>query len=260
MGILNVTDDSFYDGGKYTHLTTIIERAQEIVAQGATIIDIGAQSSRPGSKPIGSKDEAAKLIPAINAVKSRFPDITLSADTYWKEVAQKAIEAGADIINDVSGGSIDAGMYEIIAETGSSYILNHMKGTPETMQLSPVYSDILQEITDFFEEKTARLKSMGIKNIIIDPGFGFGKSINDNYRLLHGFKKFKSLGFPLLAGASRKSMITKVLGTSSKEALNGTTVINTIALLNGADILRVHDVKEACEAIALVNTYKNNNP
>ena len=255
MGILNITQDSFFDGGRYLTNESIIDRAGRMLEEGASIIDIGAVSTRPGSAGVSAEAEIQQLIPAIEILRKNYPEAIISADTYRSATAEMAIEAGAGIINDVSGGTMDEKMIGFIADTNAAYVLMHIQGTPENMQVNPVYSDVTKEVSGFFRERLDFFESKGKQNIILDPGFGFGKNLEHNYRLLADIRYFKDMGYAVLAGVSRKSMINKVLKTTAAEALNGTSIINTIALLNGASILRVHDVKEAMEAIKLTETY-----
>jgi dihydropteroate synthase len=248
MGILNLTHDSFYDGGKYTENRAIAERVNRMIAEGADIIDIGAMSTRPGAKPVPVADEIKKLADAMEVIRKKYPDIPVSIDTSRPEAAKKIIaEYGADIINDVTAGGKTEEMFGLAADLKTPYILMHMQGTPETMQANPQYKDVTDDILLFLAEKTMRLRKAGVTDIIIDPGFGFGKSLDHNYELLSNLGIFRSLELPLLAGISRKSMITKFLNKPPEEALNGTTALNMFALLQGADILRVHDVREAAE-------------
>lgn len=256
MGIINVTPDSFYKGYAGSPLTGIVALAGEMINQGAAILDIGAQSTRPGSIRITAEEETARLLPVINAIKNAFPEIIISVDTYNASVAAAALEAGASIINDVSAGEMDPEMIPTVASWRVPYICMHMKGTPETMQQQPHYNDVVKEVLDFFILKVAKCRAAGINDIIIDPGFGFGKTVAHNFTLLKNLSMFSILEVPVLAGLSRKSTIYKTLGCSANEALNGTTVLNTIAMLNGANIIRVHDVKEAAEAATLVEAYK----
>ena len=251
MGILNVTPDSFFDGGKYKNEEDIINQTIKMIDEGATIIDIGGYSSRPNAEHISEQEEVNRIIPIITLVRRIFPDILISVDTFRSNIAKTCIENGADIINDISGGTIDNKMYETIAQLDVPYILMHIKGTPQNMQEYPDYTDVVAEVTEYFSDKIKQLNQIGVKDIILDPGFGFGKTVDHNYHLLSSLDEFNELGLPILAGVSRKSMINKVLNTTPDEALNGTTVLNTIALLKGAKILRVHDVKEAKETIAL---------
>ena len=258
MGILNITDDSFYDGGKYVNKGDIIAQTKKMLDEGASIIDIGAQSSRPGSTQISSDQELQKLLPIIKLLKNSFPEIIISVDTFWANTVKEVVIAGADVINDISAGEIDNQMFDTIASLQVPYIMMHMQGTPLNMQDNPVYENITQEVKTFFEKKIEILKSKGVSQIVIDPGFGFGKTMQHNYELLNNLQEFKLLGFPILIGASRKSMIYNLLDSSPQEALNGTSVINSMALQNGANILRVHDVKEATECIKISTFAKNN--
>jgi dihydropteroate synthase len=256
MGILNVTDNSFFDGGKYVTEKEVLNRAGEIFSEGAMFIDIGACSTRPGSIPVSVEEEMKRLLPAIKLVRKYYPDIIISADTFRSEVAKASIEAGADIINDVSGGEMDEKMFDVVAELSVPYVLMHLKGTPQTMQENPLYDNAVNEVFTYLGNKVMQLQSMGIKDIIIDPGFGFGKSVEHNYSLLKNLNVFNELNCPILVGISRKSMINKVLNIKPENAINGTIAANTIALMNGAKILRVHDVKPAVEAVKIVQTYK----
>ena len=251
MGILNITTDSFYDGGKFITKDKIEKQIKKIEQEGAKIIDIGASSSRPGSIPVSEKTELDRLIPTIEIVKKITPNLKISIDTFRSKVARECIKNGADIINDISAGEFDKDMFGTIAELNVPYIMMHMKGDSITMQNNPVYENIISEITRFFEEKIHKLKSMGFNKIIIDPGFGFGKTIEHNYEILKNLSDFNKLNLPILVGASRKSMIYTLLNVSATEALNGTTVVNTISLTKGAKILRVHDVNEAVECIKI---------
>ena len=258
MGILNITDDSFYDGGKYVNEGDIIAQTTKMLDEGASIIDIGAQSSRPGATQISSDQELKKLLPIIKLLKNSFPEIIISVDSFWANTAKDVVIAGADIINDISAGEMDKQMFDTIAILQVPYIMMHMQGTPLNMQKNPAYKNVTQEVITFFEKKIEILKNKGVSQIVIDPGFGFGKTIKHNYELLNNLQEFKLLGFPVLIGASRKSMIYNLLDSSPQEALNGTSVINSMALQNGADILRVHDVKEAAECIKISTFAKNN--
>lgn len=253
MGILNLTPDSFFDGGRYPDVDRQLAQVEKMLLDGASIIDIGAVSTRPGAAEVCLTGEMERLIPALKAIRIRFPECILSVDTYRPLVAKAMVSYGADMINDIFGGRYEEGMLETMASLDVPYVMMHMKGDPETMQANPVYSDVVAEVLYFFEQQTSRARLSGINQIIIDPGFGFGKTDAHNYRLLSSLDQFRSLGYPLMAGLSRKSMINRVLKTRPDEALNGTTVLNTVALLKGADILRVHDVKEAVETIKLVS-------
>lgn len=257
MGIINVTPDSFYDGGQLNSINKIIGQASKMIAEGASIIDIGGVSTRPGATELTENEEAERVIPAIKNIKEKLPETIISIDTYRPSVAKKALESGAHIINDISGGTIDTAIYDVAAYYKAPYVLTHIKGTPADMQKNPLYGNVTDEVFLFFEEKIEILRRKGVEQIILDPGFGFGKKLEHNYALLSSIEKFKTLQLPIMAGISRKSMINKVLHTSPAEALNGTSILNTIALLNGANILRVHDVKKAVEAARLVSFYKN---
>jgi len=251
MGVLNVTPDSFFDGGKYKNGEALLKQVGKMISAGAMIIDVGGMSSRPGAEIINVSEELSRVIPIIKQIKEHFPTIIISIDTVRSEVARQSVAAGASIINDISAGSIDDQMFETVAELNVPYILMHMQGKPENMQQHPDYQDVTKNVLDFFIEKIGELRALGVKDIILDPGFGFGKTIQHNYQLLQNFAIFKILDLSLLAGISRKSMIYKVLDSTPEEALNGTTVLNTLALERGAKILRVHDVKEAEETITL---------
>jgi dihydropteroate synthase len=253
MGILNLTPDSFYDGGRNVGLNNAIQRAGKMIDEGATIIDIGAVSTRPNAMEVSAEEEWGRLKDVLKELRKQFPDTILSVDTYRASIARRAADFGADMINDISGGQFDELMFETIAELGLPYVMMHIQESPATMQQNPVYNDVVDEISKFFKTRLSQLASLGKnENIILDPGFGFGKTVGHNYELLRRFSEFKNIGCPLLAGLSRKSMINKVLEIKPEQALNGTTVLNTIALLAGANILRVHDVKEAVQAVKLV--------
>jgi dihydropteroate synthase len=252
MGILNLSQDSFYDGGHYNTEKKIIAQSAKMLNEGASFIDIGTFSSRPGARAITAEQELELLIPVIKLLVKEFPEILISVDTYRSEVASKAIENGASIINDISAGKLDASMFDTIAQLQVPYIMMHMLGTPKNMQNNPTYVNVVNDLLTFFAEKLADLKTRGVNDIIIDVGFGFGKSLEHNYELLQNLSLFEYLSKPLLVGLSRKSMLYQPLKTNPDQALNATTVVHTIALINGARILRVHDVKEAMEAIHLV--------
>jgi dihydropteroate synthase len=258
MGILNLTDDSFYEGYLNESNAQLIERAGAMIRAGASILDIGGQSTRPKSTRITATDEAQRVIPAIENILQHFPEAILSIDTYYSEVAAKAVNAGAAIINDISGGNMDPQMIATAGSLSVPYICMHMQGRPETMQENPTYEDVTREVLEFFIQKKQECRKAGIKDLVIDPGFGFGKTIQHNFTLLKNLAAFKILDLPVLAGLSRKSTISKTLNITAAESLNGTTVLNTIALMNGASILRVHDVKEAIEAVKLVEAYNTN--
>ena len=255
MGIINITLDSFYAGSRVQGENDILTCAATMIEEGADIIDVGAQSTRPGSERITAGEELKRLLPAIRSILEKFPGTIISVDTYLAEVARESIGAGASIVNDVSSGNMDPTMIATVAGMGVPYICMHMKGTPENMQKDPVYENVTREVLDFFIQKIRQCRKEGIKDIIIDPGFGFGKTITHNFRLLKDLAVFKMHGVPIMAGLSRKSTIYKPLDVTPEEALNGTTVLNTLALQNGADILRVHDVKEAKEVIKLYSRY-----
>jgi len=253
MGILNITPDSFYRGSRYLKDEDIIKAAVRMTAEGADIIDIGGYSSRPGALDIPKEVEGERVFRAIKLVTMELPAAVISIDTFRADIAMEAVQRGARIINDISGGDADSEMFNIVETLNVPYILMHMKGNPRTMQYNPVYADVVADILKWFAPKIYRLRSNGVKDIIIDPGFGFAKTTEHNFGMLKRLREFSVAGLPLLAGLSRKATIWKTLGITPEEALNGTTVMNTIALLNGADILRVHDVKEAVEAVKLVS-------
>ena len=257
MGIINITPDSFYDGGKYDSESDVLKDVEEKINSGANIIDIGASSTRPNSDEITEKEEWQRLKDVLISVRANFPDILLSVDTYRASVAKKSAEHGIDIINDISGGNLDSLMFKTVADLNIPYILMHIQGTPKTMQNNPKYLNVVEEVKKDFESKITQLVNLGFNKIILDPGFGFGKSLENNYQLLKSLNIFSSFNYPILAGVSRKSMINRVIGTNPVTALNGTTVLNTIALQNGASILRVHDAFEAKQAIELVEFYKS---
>lgn len=253
MGILNVTPDSFYDGGKYTTETAVIRRINQIVEEGAGIIDVGAYSTRPGAAFVDEQEELGRLSWAVELVRRYYPNLPVSIDTFRAGVAREIVSClGEVIVNDISGGTLDENMFDFVAETGVPYIMMHIQGTPQTMQQNPVYEDVVREVRQFLTERIAMLNAKGFDNIILDLGFGFGKTLAHNYELMSGMDTYQDLGYPLLVGISRKTMIYKLLGGTAQDALNGTTVLNTIALLKGANILRVHDVKEAVETVRIV--------
>jgi len=254
MGILNVTPDSFYDGGKYNSIENAILRAEKIIKEGAQIIDIGAVSTRPGSIPVSEKEELKRLLPVVKLIKKKFPDIILSVDTFRSQVVKELFkEIGSFIVNDISGGSLDSSMYRTVGDLSLPYILMHIKGTPENMQDNPQYSDLIPEIIKYFSEKIQLLKESGVKDIILDPGFGFGKTIEHNYKILNNLDEFKILEIPILVGISRKSMIYRALDSNPESILPATSLLHGLALERGANILRVHDVEEAVEAIKLID-------
>lgn len=251
MGILNLTPDSFYDGGKYVDNDSALQHVAEMLAEGADIIDIGGMSSKPGATIIPADVETLRVLPVINAIRETLPNAIISIDTIHAATAKTAIEAGASIVNDISGGDYDKTMLSTVAKLGVPFIAMHMRGTPETMQSLTHYEEVVTEVYNDLQEKLLQCKAAGIKDVILDPGFGFAKTVEQNFILLNQLNVFKTLQVPLLAGLSRKSMVTKTLHISKEEALNGSTVLNTIALMNGANILRVHDVKQAKEAVQL---------
>lgn len=252
MGILNLTPDSFYDGGSHNNTDDVLRHCEKMLTEGADIIDIGAFSSRPGSKIISVEEENSRLLPYLIEIRKRFPEAIISIDTFRKDVAKNAIENGADIINDISGGLFDNEMLPFIGETHTPYIMMHCGGSIESLHTNLIEENSCEIVKAFFERQTKFLSRYGEQQIMLDPGIGFNKSMKSNYELLNNIDKYRIDNLPVLIGISRKSMIYKTLKTTSKEALNGTTVLNTIALMKGADILRVHDVKEAVEAVKLV--------
>lgn len=257
MGILNLTPDSFYGGSRVQSVDDLLRRAEKMISEGADILDIGGQSTRPGSRRVHADEELQRVLPAIEAVHRRWPEQLISVDTFYAVVASQAVAAGASLVNDISAATLDEAMIETVAELEVPYVLMHMKGHPETMQENPVYENVTLEVFDELNRKLADIRAAGIHDVIIDPGFGFGKTAVHNFQLLREMRFLQQLQCPLLAGVSRKGMVYKTLGITAEEALNGTTVLHTIALLNGANLLRVHDVKEAKEAIALVQRAQN---
>ena len=253
MGILNLTPNSFFDGGKYKNNSEILSKVEKMLNEGATFIDIGAYSSKPSAEFVSEEEELQRIVSIVQLILEHFPETLISIDTFRSQVAQICIENGAAIINDISAGNLDDKMLETIAKYNVPYIMMHMRGTPETMQKMTSYEDIVKEILFYFSEKVAKARSFGINDLIVDPGFGFAKTLDQNYEVLQKMELFEILELPLLAGFSRKSMIYKTLQSSADEALNGTTVLNTVALTKGAKILRVHDVKEAMECVSLFN-------
>ena len=252
MGILNITPDSFYKGSRYNSKEEILRAAVRMIEEGADILDVGGYSSRPRAKEISQDEESSRVLKAIKLITTELPEAIISVDTFRADIAREAItECGAHMINDISGGDADSGMFSVVEKLNVPYVIMHMKGDPRTMQNNPVYDDVVADILRWFGEKIFRLRTAGVKDIIIDPGFGFGKTAEHNFELLRRLGDFSVAGLPLLVGVSRKSMIWKTLAITTDEALNGTTVLNTIALVNGADILRVHDVKEAVQAVRL---------
>ncbi|TKG96511.1 dihydropteroate synthase [Puteibacter caeruleilacunae] len=258
MGILNVTPDSFYDGGRYRSEEEMEKQIAKMVTEGADIIDVGAYSSRPGADDIEAELELERMIPAIKLLRNQFPDVMISIDTFRSSVARKIVEeCGECIINDISGGALDDHMFETVADLRVPYIMMHMKGTPQNMQQEPSYENIVREMCVYFSERVNQLHRLGVSDVILDPGFGFAKTLDHNYELMNNLDAFDVFRLPILAGVSRKSMIYRLLGSEPSESLNGTTVLNTMALLGGADILRVHDVREAVEAVKIVEKLKS---
>lgn len=257
MGILNVTTDSFYDGGKYNNTSKALQKVEQFIKEGASIVDIGAYSSRPGAKHISTNEEWDRLKEIIPIVNKEFPGIIISVDTFRADIAQKSIEIGAHIINDISAGEMDSKMFDTVAQLQVPYIIMHMQGKPQNMQDNPQYSCIEKEVFSYFENKVKILKNKGVIDIIIDPGFGFGKTLEHNYQLLNNLELLHDLNIPILAGVSRKSMIYKLLKNTPEEALNGTTAIHTVCLQKGVSILRVHDVRESVECTKIINFAQN---
>ena len=253
MGVLNITPDSFYDGGYYKNEKELLSQTEKMLLEGATFIDIGACSSKPGASHISEEEELQRILPAVSAIIKEFPETIISIDTFRSTIAKETVAIGAALINDISGGTLDEKMFKTVAKLKVPYILMHMKGTPQNMQKNPTYGNITTELISFFAEQIFKLHQLNLKDVVIDVGFGFGKTLEHNYQLLKDLSLFKNLDVPVLAGISRKSMLFKPLHISAKEALNATTSANTIALLNGANILRVHDVKQAIEAVKIVD-------
>ncbi len=258
MGILNVTPDSFYDGGKYVEIATILQQAEKMLREGAALLDIGGASSRPGAAEVSEAEEMQRMVPGVEAILKEFPNALISVDTWRSSVARAAVDAGACIVNDISASSLDPKMFETVANLKVPYILMHMQGSPKTMQQNPHYDKVVTDVLDFFIQKIAVLRGLGVKDIVLDPGFGFGKTVEHNYALLKNLHTFQNvLGLPVLAGISRKSMICKPLGIKSADALNGTTALHMVALQQGASILRAHDVREAVEVVKLWDLLEN---
>ena len=251
MGILNVTPNSFYDGNRYNSENLILKQVEKLLSEGATFIDLGAYSSKPNAELVSEEEEIARLIPVQQSVLKHFPDTILSIDTFRSNVAKICLDSGAAIINDISAGTLDENMFGVVAHFHAPYIMMHLRGKPQTMTTLTQYDDIVKELLYYFSEKIAKARSFGISDLIIDPGFGFAKTLDQNYEVLQKLELFQNLDYPILVGISRKSMVYKVLESSADAALNGTTVLNTIALSHGANILRVHDVKEAVESVKL---------
>lgn len=258
MGIINITPDSFFSGSRFNSEAAILERVGQIVDEGGSMVDVGAYSSRPGAENVSADIELARLLPALKVIRDRYPNLIVSVDTFRAEVAERVVTEGfADIVNDISGGEMDGAMFDTVARLKVPYILMHMQGTPDTMQLNPTYRDVVADVSLWLSERVDKLRSMGVNDIIIDPGFGFGKTVEHNYSMLNRLDEFRLFQLPLLVGLSRKSMIYKVLDGDPEGSLNGTTALNTVALLKGANILRVHDVKEAVECVKLVSELKS---
>ena len=256
MGILNLSQNSFYAPSAVKGEKNLLEQAEKQLAEGAAILDVGAMTSKPGSQYISMEEEWKLLAPALKSLRAQYPDAILSIDTHRSTTAEKCLDEGADIINDITAGEGDPEMFSLIAERNCPYIIMHMQGTPKSMQKNPRYKNVVLEVMDCFIQKLGILRDLGVKDVVLDPGFGFGKKLNHNYQLLRGLKEFAFLECPILAGVSRKSMINKVLRTSPAEALNGTTALNMLALSGGAHILRVHDVKEAVQCVQLFEALK----
>lgn len=253
MGILNLTPDSFYDGGNYKDAISALKQVERMLKEGATFVDVGAYSSRPNAEDISESEELRRIFPIVEMIVTRFPDALISIDTFRSRVANQCIEAGACMVNDISAGKLDHNMLQTVANLRIPYLMMHMKGSPQTMKQLANYDQLLKEILFYFSERIAAARALGIVDLIVDPGFGFSKTIEQNYKLLNQLEHFRFLELPLMAGLSRKSMVYKPLDLQSNEALNGTTILNTIALQKGASILRVHDVKEAMECVKLMS-------
>lgn len=261
MGIINITPDSFYSFSRLLNQQNVLEKVEKALTEGASIIDVGAYSTRPSATPIGGVEELERLKAPLRSIRKHFPEAVLSVDTFRSNVAQWAIdECGVEIINDVSGGTLDNFMFQTVASADAAYVLTHMRGTPQTMQQLTSYDDMMAEILAFFQKRIAQLVQLGAKNVILDPGFGFAKTLEQNYELMAKMNYFRQLELPVLVGISRKSMIYNLLANSPEEALNGTTALNMLSLMNGANILRVHDVKEAVETIKIFERYKTYQP
>ncbi len=253
MGILNVTPDSFYDGGKLQSEKALLDQVEKMITDGASMVDIGGHSTRPHADEVDEAEESKRVLSALKSLTAHFPQLIISVDTFRSAVARKAVEAGASLINDVSGGSMDPAMFQMVAELKVPYVLMHMRGTPQTMSQLTTYDDLIHDISIYFQERLHTLTELGVADVIIDPGFGFAKTVEQNYELLSHLDYFKIHQRPVMAGLSRKSMIWRALNTDPEGSLNGTSVMNSVALLKGADILRVHDVKEAVQCIQLLS-------
>ncbi|MHA6281376.1 dihydropteroate synthase [Salinimicrobium sp. CAU 1759] len=257
MGVLNLTPDSFYDGGRRKRREDHMHQAEKMLAEGADFIDVGSYSSRPGADDISEEEELKRILPVVEELAERFPDVILSIDTFRSKVARQCVEAGAAMVNDISAGNLDEKMMETVAQMQVPYIMMHMRGNPQTMKDLNSYNNLVQDILFYFSEKIDRARDYGINDLIIDPGFGFSKNIEQNFELLSKLQLFKNLDLPILSGLSRKSLIYKTFNTTPDNALNGTTALNTVALMNGTNILRVHDVKEAVECVKLLQRLPN---
>lgn len=257
MGIINVTPNSFYAGSRQMDLNSVLKQAEKMLAEGATFLDVGGYSSRPGAEDVSMEEESQRVLPAIKTIANQFPKAFISVDTFRSSIAKQAVDVGACMVNDISGGELDKQMFSTIAELQVPYVLMHMRGTPQTMTQHTDYEDLIKDIMDYFHPKVYQLRLMGVKDCIVDVGFGFSKTVEQNFKLLNALDYFKMLEKPLLVGLSRKSMIWRTLKTDAEHALNGTTTLHTIALIKGASILRVHDVKEAVETIELVGKYNS---
>lgn len=253
MGILNVTPDSFFPGSRFSGVDAILEKAEQMLEEGATFLDIGGMSTRPGAEPVSAEEELRRVLPAVEALCARFPEALVSIDTVWASVARAAVNAGACMVNDISAGRMDPDMYGTVAALRTPYVLMHMQGNPQNMQQNPQYDDVLTVVMDFLIEELGKLRALGVHDVILDPGFGFGKTLAHNYALLKQLASFKILEAPLLVGLSRKSLITRLLDVPPDRALNGTTALHLVALQQGAHILRVHDVREAAEVVKIFN-------
>ena len=253
MGILNVTPDSFYSGSRHTQSESLLPQAEKMLREGADFLDIGGYSSRPQATDISPEEEIQRVVPAIELVKKTFPEAILSIDTFRSGVAGRALDAGAEMVNDISGGLLDEEMFQLVARWKVPYIMMHMRGTPQTMTTFTEYENVVKEVLDYFHQRIGRLQNLQVADIVIDPGFGFAKNVSQNFEMLRQLQQLRILGKPVLVGISRKSMIWKALQSDPENALNGTTALHAIALLKGADILRVHDVKEAKEVVKLIN-------
>lgn len=255
MGILNVTPDSFFDGGSYNGIDAALSQTEKMLNEGAVFIDVGGMSSRPGAEIISEEEELKRVVTVVEAISNRFAQAVISVDTIRAAVAKAAVQAGAAMVNDISAGRFDEAMLPTVAALKVPFIAMHMQGLPATMQQNPQYENVLAEVLEFMQERLAACRATGITDVIIDPGFGFGKTVEHNYTLLRGLKEFQALNCPILVGVSRKSMICKLLGVNPENALNGTTAVNTLAVLNSANILRVHDVREAVEVVKVLQAY-----